>query len=304
MQMMSPRTPSKGAECGKCNKLVRSSEKGLICDFCDQWFHAGCDDVSQDLYRFLQKFEDQMWSCKQWKPRIKEMRTENETLKKENSELKQIIVDLKDQLNNMKVEIANDVTERVLDRVGNLRDLEERMETREANLVSKAVEVTMNRLQEKEEKDKRRKNLVLYNIKESGKEMGAERQAEDTVVCKEIFQVGLGLNPENFNVEGVFRLGGRISGEDGQELKPRPVLVKLGEERVKWHILSKAKELSKSLHVDWKKVRISPDLTRQEREENRLLREELMRKRAEGGNWIIKKGKVIPIIRNEGEGGQ
>ena len=98
-----------------------------------------------------------MWSCKQCKPRIKEMRTENETLKKENSELKQIIVDLKDQLNNMKVEIANDVTERVLDRVGNLRDLEERMETREANLVSKAVEVTMNRLQEKGEKDKRKK---------------------------------------------------------------------------------------------------------------------------------------------------
>ena len=27
-----------------------------------------------------------------------------------------------------------------------------------------------------------------------------------------------------------------------------------------------------------------------------------MRKRAEGGNWIIKKGKVIPIIINEGEG--
>ena len=80
--------------------------------------------------------------------------------------------------------------------------------------------------------------------------------------------------------------------------------LRLGEERVKWHILSKARELSKSVRVDWKKVRISPDLTRQEREENRLLREELMRKRAEGSNWIIKKGKVIPIIRNEGEGGQ
>ena len=81
-------------------------------------------------------------------------------------------------------------------------------------------------------------------------------------------------DPENYNVESVFRLGGRISGEDGQELKPRPVLVKLGEERVKWHILSKAKELGKSVHVDWKKVRISQDLTRRER------RKQIIKRRA------------------------
>ena len=50
---------------------------------------------------------------------------------------------------------------------------------------------------------------------------------------------------------------------------------------------------------EMKKVGIAPDMTQKQREENKLLREELIARRRQGGRWIIKQGKVIEIFPDQ-----
>ena len=36
--------------CGTCSRLVRSNQKGILCEACYQWFHANCVDLSVTEY--------------------------------------------------------------------------------------------------------------------------------------------------------------------------------------------------------------------------------------------------------------
>jgi len=44
-------------------KLVSDKDKGLQCELCDEWFHVGCVDVSDEVYKTLTKNEHLHWFC-------------------------------------------------------------------------------------------------------------------------------------------------------------------------------------------------------------------------------------------------
>ena len=39
--------------CGSCEEPVTWSDKGLMCDACDTWFNANCENVNSSLYDVL-----------------------------------------------------------------------------------------------------------------------------------------------------------------------------------------------------------------------------------------------------------
>ena len=46
----------------RCEKPVKSNQKGLQCDSCDQWFHCACEHVPTETYLALGNCEDS-WYC-------------------------------------------------------------------------------------------------------------------------------------------------------------------------------------------------------------------------------------------------
>ena len=48
--------------CGKCSKSVRSNQKAILCDKCNNWFHAKCMDINTAQYNKLSVCDDE-WYC-------------------------------------------------------------------------------------------------------------------------------------------------------------------------------------------------------------------------------------------------
>ena len=74
--------------------------------------------------------------------------------------------------------------------------------------------------------------------------------------------------------------------------KPRPLLISVRDELCKREILRSAYKLSKI--PKWSNIYVSPDYTRKEREANKVLREELKRRKASGEvNLGIRNGRIV-----------
>lgn len=155
----------------------------------------------------------------------------------------------------------------------------------------------MENITEMKEKEKRKKNLVLFNIPENKKEEASESIKEDQRKCDELFQDILGV--KDAEIYQIIRLGRTKPSRTGD--RPRPVLVEMNEVGVKWALVKKSKELKDNDNSAIKEVIITPDLTRKEREENDKLREELKKRRSEGGQWIIRKGRVVRLHSSRGD---
>ena len=111
--------------CKKCVKKVKNTDNGISCENCEWWFHAGCGGVSASLYKALKANEDQPWFCRDCNSNVKAaikdcemLKRENKSLKEKNSEMKLYIEELEEKFNQLKVEIMQDVTKRVMDEVG------------------------------------------------------------------------------------------------------------------------------------------------------------------------------------------
>ena len=52
--------------CLNCSQRVNSGEKGILCDICQRWYHAKCQELGQDDYRrFMAMNTKQVqWYCK------------------------------------------------------------------------------------------------------------------------------------------------------------------------------------------------------------------------------------------------
>lgn len=194
-------------------------------------------------------------------------------LKEENRMLKERLEAVEVKIENMKGEIKQEIVEEVKERV-------------------------IEELKEDEDKKSRQSNLILYNVKESQKKIGKEREHEDLNICKKIFEEGIHEN--EYNITKVIRLGKlkvKENNEDedevSEEIKPRPLLVKLETPYEKWNLIKKAKNL-RNAEDGIRRVIVAPDLTAKERIKEKKLRDELMRKREEGDtDWYISKGKLL-----------
>ena len=48
--------------CGICCKRVKSNQKAIQCDSCDQWIHIVCNNTTAEEYELL-KNQDDLWVC-------------------------------------------------------------------------------------------------------------------------------------------------------------------------------------------------------------------------------------------------
>ena len=51
-------------KCGQCSKAVTDKDMGIECELCAVWHHAGCVDLSVEVYRALSKIKEAHWFCR------------------------------------------------------------------------------------------------------------------------------------------------------------------------------------------------------------------------------------------------
>lgn len=39
--------------CGTYKNMVRENDAALLCNLCEQWHHIICEDINEELYKFL-----------------------------------------------------------------------------------------------------------------------------------------------------------------------------------------------------------------------------------------------------------
>ena len=105
-----------------------------------------------------------------------------------------------------------------------------------------------------------------------------------------------GLEIEDLSIKTIVRLGKKEEG------RTRLLKVALESVKRKREILTKAKKLREAER--WKKVFVTPDLTPKERQQNKVLREELKRRTEEGEEClVIRRGKITRLRPSqEGQG--
>ena len=248
----------------------------------------------------LNKYEDQLWICKACRPEVRNFTEKVTKLKKKNEVLLEEIKEMREAMKEM----VKEEMERANQKAKEIAREEIGMETRNSfaalkdEVVTNIKEEMVEIIKEEEDKHRRRKNLVLYNVPESRRPNPSGRKQEDEDFCQALFTETLEVPREEFKIKKAIRLG-----KNRYEGRNRPVLVKFEEESEKWNTLKNVRKLRGETDEVKRKIGISQDLTMRQREQERCLRQELMEKRERGEiGWYIKNGKLCRA-REEGSRG-
>ncbi|KAK3879156.1 hypothetical protein Pcinc_016250 [Petrolisthes cinctipes] len=320
---------SKREVCTTCKHWVENN--GVECTKCKYWLHKECEGLTEAGLKVAKTRE--VWFCKicsyKWMNDEQEnakLREELRAVKSKNTEISEKMVALEEKWSRNKDKEDPEEEERdtgtkgmcgseptrgerkdmdsIREEMKELRadnyslkktieNLEKKWDKRDEEIVRKVTERMMENLEEEREREKKRNNIIMFNVPESRKTEISEITYEDRERCEEIFQGKLGV--KDAKIQRIFRIGRITTG------KVRPVIMEMNEVGIKWELVKRSKKLKNNDDQVTQIIIIAPDLTKREREENDRLREELRHKRQNGGQWIIRKGKVVRMHEVVGE---
>ena len=129
-------------------------------------------------------------------------------------------------------------------------------------------------------KESRKKNLAVFNLPEENAENEQEKRNKDISAFKEMVKEGLKLQ---VNPIKAYRVGKKTPN------RPRILIIAVDDYETKRTILKQKSQLRHT--TQWAKVFVNPDLTKQEREAKKKLREgQAARKQSEKEKSVMKKG--------------
>ncbi len=136
-------------------------------------------------------------------------------------------------------------------------------------------------LEEEREKERKKLNLVLVNLKEADGHSVEEKKKAEIEQVEEIFK---DILPEDTTVEvkDPIRLGQKNAGN-----RPRLLRVTVSNEETKKEILRNTNKLKAVEKDPRNRLYINPDYTQKERETNNKLRKELKDRMAKGEKDIM-----------------
>ena len=299
-----------GSGKANCGEPVRSSDHGVSCDMCENWFHASCQEIPAPAYEALVSFKILSWLCPVCKEAVKNGETRRLVLleskvdkldRSMSSHIKLVSQSMREQ------EAAVDNQTKIIER--SLRELHA-----QKALYADIVKGTCSEMCEKVsakmqcapdgvptgpepasskgmakvlddflDRDRRKNNLVIHNLPELVEGTTGERAVHDV----QLFQ---DMAKEAFNIRVAvaksFRVGRAVANRD------RLLIVTLETPGVKWDLLRLAPQLRGC--EKWGNIYITPDLTPAEREAAKKVREELAaRKKAGETNLTIRRGRVV-----------
>jgi len=195
--------------------------------------------------------------------------------------LQEKVMDCKDkQLEAIQTAVKTTVEDSVKEQFKSYSDaVQENVMVCQPQTETVAPEVLKQVVQSVVQQEDRSRNLMIFGL--------SEKENEDvTEQVKQVFQE-IGIKPAIMEVSRV--------GKSIKEKKTRPVKVILSSSSVAFQILSQARRLRES--EDFSSVFVRPDRSEEERSQNRLLVQELIKKRGDepGKRHFIRTGTLYSV---------
>ena len=292
-----------GGRCLHCDQDCTLESDALQCDLCQNWVHSKCEGISSELYKQLNDVCSGIINVSYYCE-----------LNCCNNRIKQLVADwkLSQSASPVDVEEVNKSVQSLSSRYDSLtqsvKELSTKIEsllTRNENLQMEVNSIseptatpnqpdtvpfvsmsstgtTLTILDELADRERRRKNLIVYNLAESSESQSDQPKLQE--LCSSVFKKDITLTK-------TVRLG-RKNGS-----KPRPLLACFDDVSIRNRILSVSGKLRK--FDQYKNTYIAPDRTKLERQKHVKLVEELKRRRSDGEqNLIIRNGSIIVVTRH------
>ncbi len=247
----------------------------------DLWIHKTCSAISDEFFKHL---EEQVkntgmayWACRPCQSYAQGITKKMRGVEKKVDEVVANVEEVQKDLTVVKSGLEK-ISEKV-------KKVEEATTTVTENS-NKVV------FQELREREARRNNLVLHGVQECDQAAatGKDRQAWDFDKCCAICQE-LGLSFDRDTFKFCRRVGVAVEG-------PRALIVGFYTEMEKSMLLRKAKNLSET---SFSEVTVAPDLTKQQRKEERELWEELDTRNSGRTEEQVQKNLEWAVVGSRGE---
>ena len=179
-------------------------------------------------------------------------------------------------------------------------DIEQRMEKVESKVSGKVHKEIHEAINERTDIDRRKLNLVVYNLPEASVTIEDSAWDSNERVQNDMEQICVTLQNEmeidlKTKIINARRLGKKKKGES-DKYTARPLKITFSDLQSKRDVLTKSTDLRKSDNPVAKNLYINPDLTPAQRENDRKLREKMWELREKDKkNVIIQKGEIIEV---------
>lgn len=256
------------ADSGSGRKTSQSQKvQALGCSLCQLWYHASCVKLTPSEFKFLDTAQNANihWFCNACEVLSKPLLTR---LTKVENRLESVEQRLSEA--ESKGECCANIVSGLDQKVSEINVTVDKISQSTSADVAKTAREVSDRLH-------RANNILVYGIGEEVTDL-EQKITEILRVCDKQFTLK----------ESPVRLGKVVSQ------KPRPVLVKLDNEKMKWSIIKTSKALKSS---EFSSVFVSPDETQLQRQMSYALRKELRERRAGGEQDIGIKGGEIQQIK-------
>lgn len=287
-----------------CGLSIADGDDSVHCDLCEGWYHPKCQGLTIDAFRALSKY-DFIWLCMTCKPNFMNVlkmgsriesrieaterkilgAIESSSVKSDNSKL------LEDRIISMEKAVSvrmKEQQEEIEKSLNAQKEVAENMPKLQSEL-KKSTQELKKIVEKKEDKELREVNVIIHNIPESKSSDAATRKKYDSDSFQNIVEALLG-GDRRMETTKTYRLGKKKEIREGEEQqKPRLMLVGLKTREEVDSLISRRFNLP---HVGFSNIYITRDLSPEEREEQKRLREELSKKGKDA--YRIFRGKVVP----------
>ena len=253
--------------CGHCHDST-SGTAALLCNIREFWHHASCiPGMSDESYKSLLSMKESLgysfFLC------AKCEKVNKKTWQSVN-QLSQRIDKIENRLSDLEKSISASVS--------SIETTNNQVKKVQEQHIANQEHVKATVLNEMLEQEKRKSNVILYNLEESSASESISRSEEDKQKVLEIFNT-IGLQGDEMlnEISYMKRLGKRSSGDSVNDeidnvAQVRPLLLSFKDVQAQKSILSNAKKLANSNYIH---VSVKQDLTKSQQKIDKDLRNEV-----------------------------
>jgi hypothetical protein len=300
------------APCGSCKKLCVVDDKALECELCNTWFHASCQDISDQMYNVIIQDSNSPAPLLHWycKPACSKLATNViDSLVKIRSEVGKLGLEMEGMKSRVQNIEDGHFTPAMQDAVKSIAAVGDGAAApapllEKEEILKLVEEKAKEHSQEVEDRVRRSKNIVIFGVPESASKDSQENRKENITKAEQILtEAGLTHKPTDTR-----RLGNFVPNA----ARPRPLRVSFSTQAARDEALQAFRKTRSELRNEGQEenrsllasISVRKDLTPTERKEEEVLYRQLREKQEESkaagddnARWIRKNGKIMNIGR-------